>query len=383
VERTPFQPQTYTEQYLPIYLAYYFTTNVGKVQLLLLELARRGCLPEDLVLVDVGVGTGTTAVAALDFLVAWANVCDLYGEPFPIRSVRLVGFDVNAAVLSFARRVVGAFADALEERGGGPAGNGIFQRMAAVARACDLRLCDLGEEVPPVGSEPTLLVASNVLNELDLAGRENLGSLIAGLAEGSLALLIEPGALRLTRAFNGWRRDLIRRHVGLLPLLPCGEEFGRDQPGACGGCWNARREHLHPTLLYKEFREKAAVHRLDRRPRDEWENYLLSWSYTVLTRVGSLPPPPTPGARLSGNQVVGALRYIGKFCRVGNEMRVAAEVTDEPAGTRDQDYFKFCPAGVQGCELPGLAWAKRAEALPCTTGGGNNSKAHLDMESPA
>src|SRR5205814_1006846 len=79
--------------FLDAYLAHYFSVNVPKVQLVLLDLARDGLLNGELSLLDIGVGTGTTAIAVLDFLLAWGHVCDLYGHPFPVTGLRLVGLD--------------------------------------------------------------------------------------------------------------------------------------------------------------------------------------------------------------------------------------------------------------------------------------------------
>src|SRR5262249_26093587 len=147
---------------------------------------------------------------------------------------------------------------------------------------------DLNAAPPPVADGRTLLVVSNVLNELTPTGRDHLAALVRALPEASLAVVIEPGDRERTRALNAWRRDLVRDHAALTPLLPCGQEFGHEQPQACGTCWNARREHLHPTPLYRVFRECAAARQADCRSLDTFENDLLSWSYAVVLR-GELP----------------------------------------------------------------------------------------------
>src|SRR5207249_4480910 len=143
----PFSAAAFTPGFLPGYLVYYFTTNVGKVQLVLLALARRGLLPQDLVVVDVGVGTATTAVAVLDFLLAWSNVCDLFGRPFPVRSVRLLGLDANWHATEYSARVVEAYGEALAAAV--PAANGdVISRLATAAARAEWRLVDLNTAAP-------------------------------------------------------------------------------------------------------------------------------------------------------------------------------------------------------------------------------------------
>jgi superfamily II DNA/RNA helicase len=361
----PFHADAYNSAFLEAYLAYYFTTNVCKVQLVLLELAKRGLLQGHLSVIDVGVGAGTTAVATLDFLVAWATVFSLYGQEFPIQSVDLLCVDSNPGVLAFARQVTLAFASALDERHADrPEGLGLAI-LSRAAHEIRWEVCELNQELPALGPTPGLLVAANVLGERSLsdAGRENLARAVAALAPGSLAVVIEPGASDSTRKLNGWRRDLVRRYPGVTPLLPCGGELGRDQSDVCGQCWNARREHLHPTTLYQCFREAVAEGSGDRRSWDTFENNLLSWSYTVLLR-GSLPRDwPLPGARLIGRKVEGALRFIGSFAGPGASSPVAEDGGGTVWGSAAQEQLKFCPASLQRAAVSEVLLTREAGTL--------------------
>lgn len=145
-----FAPGAYDEGFLKSYLAYYLTTNVCKLQLTLLELVRQGRLSDSLTILDVGVGTGTTAVAALDFLIAWAHICTLYGAEFPIQSVQLVVVDVNLNCLKFAQKVVLAYADALAARwkpdSEDRTASGILKRAEGWARGAQWNTCDLNQQ---------------------------------------------------------------------------------------------------------------------------------------------------------------------------------------------------------------------------------------------
>ncbi|MHB9149126.1 MAG: hypothetical protein ACYC33_03415 [Thermoleophilia bacterium] len=130
--------------FLDAYLAYYFSVNVAKVQLVLLDLVRAGEIRGPLRLLDIGVGTGTTAVALLDFLLAWSQVCDLYDEPFPVESVELLGIDRSEAALDWAERVVNSQADALSHNSGDTAGRPRRQTAEGWARAARWESRDLG-----------------------------------------------------------------------------------------------------------------------------------------------------------------------------------------------------------------------------------------------
>ena len=341
-EHKPFHTSVYTPSFLETYLAYYFTTNVCKIQLILLELAQRGLLHGSLSVIDVGVGSGTTAVATLDFLAAWATVASLYQQPFPVTSLDLLGLDSNPAALDCARQVTLAFADALEERAGLRAEIPALTLLAQAARGSQWQSRDLEAGTQPLASTPTLLIASNVLNELSFQGEKNLALMLASLPAGSLAVVIEPGKGDLTRNLNRWRRDLVRQYPGIMPILPCGGDLGRQQSGVCGSCYNARRQHLHPTLLYQSFRQAAAV------SQPEWwdtfENNLLSWSYTVLQRSDETQNVPSPGTELVHGQVRGPIRYIGRMAKYPKDSLIAEQDETQALQPKYQELLKFCPA---------------------------------------
>lgn len=112
-----FKNQDYTDtDFLDAYLAYYFSTNVCKIQLVLLDLVRENQLQGQINLLDVGVGTGTTAIAVLDFLLAWEQICQLYGQSFPITGLRVVGIDSSSGSLNYAKKVVEAYAETLQRK---------------------------------------------------------------------------------------------------------------------------------------------------------------------------------------------------------------------------------------------------------------------------
>lgn len=306
------------EAFLDAYLIQYFSVNVAKVQLMLLELARQGKLSGELRVLDIGVGPGTTAIAVLDFLLLWELACDLWSEPFPITDLHFLGLDCNDTVLAYARRVTRAFADALQRRltsvgadrdvreSGGVAeavqrASGWAERVAA-PEAWRRHDFAQGPAEPPF--TPNLVVAANVLTELRRDGRAlaHFNHTLRALPAGALVLAMEPGSGVHAPPLMRWRRELLAEDGGFLSLAPCGQEFGGRLPRTCDQCWNARREDFHRTELYQQFQERSE--RLKQAPAkkfDGFENDLLSWSYVLLERTAAAPPNGSTQAPVVAN----------------------------------------------------------------------------------
>ncbi len=93
---------------IDLYFAHYFPANLGKLQIVLLDLLRAGQFPEKLHMVDLGTGPGTSFVAVLDFVLALGAMADLAGMALPLRELSLRGYDRSPASLSYAREVLDA-----------------------------------------------------------------------------------------------------------------------------------------------------------------------------------------------------------------------------------------------------------------------------------
>ena len=169
----PFAERDYADRdFLDAYLAYYFSVNVPKIQLALFDLLRQGQLPRELRLLDLGVGTGTTIVAVLDFLVALGTVCDLFGQPFPVSHVELIGADRSSSARAYAFKVVDAYRSALEHRLGfrpglaasdAPRDTDPVQRVVAWAKSVAWIEHDLRDGLPPLTSP---LVPHTILRQV-------------------------------------------------------------------------------------------------------------------------------------------------------------------------------------------------------------------------
>ena len=325
--------------FLDAYLAYYFSVNVSKVQLVLLDLVRNELLVDGTInLLDIGVGTGTTGVAGLDFFLVWGQVCGLYGQSFPVKELRLVGVDRSEGCISYAKRVVSAYTDALWRRLESQCGaegmqvkevrsprSDILHHVHSWASAATWHQLDLEMGVPSPDFEPNLVIMANVWNELGSQGKENFETFLRTLPQGAIAIVIEPGNEIAASSLMAWRRRFVEQNPEFISLAPCGQEYGNRLPASCTDCWNFRRESFHQPPLYRAFREACNKLLPDKRSFDDYENRLLSWSYVVLGKQslervwkGGMPRELHDGEAIQGPirlryRVYRTIRFYGKL----------------------------------------------------------------------
>jgi superfamily II DNA helicase RecQ len=276
--RIGFVSHSYSESTLESYLAYYFPVNVCKLQIILIELVEKSVFPCDLNVVDIGIGSGTTFVAFMDFLVAWQTACNLFGVELPIKSFSYQGFESKEECITFSKEVINGYLGALKLDS--CVLSQLFKNDITVsAENISFHCIDINKTLIPSESSHKFIVASNVLNELSDKGKHNLGVLVSELALGDLALIIEPGTQKDTISLNQWRNSLLKKHAGMSLLLPCGNEFGSSPYPACDECWNVRREAFSPNELFSLITSKIGRDYKG----DEFENTLLCWSYVCLS----------------------------------------------------------------------------------------------------
>lgn len=341
--------------FLDAYLAYYFTTNVCKLQLCLLEALRNKALRGNLSVIDLGVGTGTTAVAFIDFLISWSHACDLFGAEFPVDSFDFKGFDINPDCLEMSGKVLSEYAGALNERvisfedaeEGAPA---FLKKAEKWALGATWEHCAVANIAPSEVSKFSVLVASYVLNEMEDQDKTNLENILAAEDGPGLALILEPGDRDSTHQLNRWRRNFLSLNPTITPIAPCGSEFGAVQSAKCGSCWNARRESLHQTELFKRFRDQATSHLGQNWDRGEFENNLLSWSYVILRR-GTAEAGRPPSLAYDLDEGVVSSRYIGRYSvrAIDREVELRSCEPEERSHEWEisyREYFKLCPRVV-------------------------------------
>lgn len=364
-----------SRDFLDAYLAYYCTTNVAKVQLSLLDLVGRDALVGPVLrVVDIGVGTGTTLLALMDFLLAWATLCDLYGASFPIREVVFTGIDRAAGNLTYAHTVAAAYAAALARRRHDLVGQEGIALLAMVQTwietAC-WELHDLNTQ-PYHAAAPDLVIAANVFNELSARGREHLRMVLEGMVIGGVGVVIEPGARENAQALMGWRERVLSDASSLRTIGPCGDGLSSGLSQACAQCWNGRRESLHQPALYQRFREHTARLMSDKRPFDDHENHLLSWSYVLLQHADGPPPPaasPIPVERGAPWPETQPLTFIGSYRgqRKGTDLRVELQAYSPDERPQQAggwtEFVKLCPVLVQGIESLSI-WREVGLQLP-------------------
>lgn len=349
-----FLPAEYiSEDFLRLYLAYYFTTNVCKIQLCLLDHVAANRIPNKLTIVDIGVGTGTTAVAVLDFLLAWTTICHLHSQSFPVEHVEILCYDVSQQCLDIAEKNVLAYCKIILQR------SKLFSENSAMSTAFKL-ISKWGTSTKwiyhdmsdgPIrnsAGNSVFLFASNVLTELTPKGRASLDLSISTMGCGSIANIIEPGDKDSCVGLNTWRNLLLSNHDDLRVISPC-ETHARASTNPCCSCWNSRRESLHQPPLYSQLRELTH----DPRSFDDYLNNLLSWSYTVISNDSRF-------VSSSRNDDASHLttKAFGVF-RWGKEKQQffdSALDTDAPEDHCYIDYLKLCPASYpRAAEL----WARR------------------------
>ncbi len=283
--------------FLDFYLAHYFPANLGKLQLVLLDLLRAGQFPEKLHLIDLGVGPGTSFVAVLDFVLALGAVADLVGTALPLQELSLRGYDRSQPCLEYTRevldamgRILLAYRPPLSRLRGFSAGPALTLAWELVAKALtdgQVRQADIGGTDHVEFAKPSLVVLSYVLNELREQGRvEAFEARFAGLPEGSLLIVLEPGEEERATQLMRWRKSLVQRIPRFHPVLPCGQEFGVRLPAACDRCWCARREDIHCSPLQRAYLDRLDLHLRDCAPERRRKIHRaferLSWSYCVL-----------------------------------------------------------------------------------------------------
>jgi ATP-dependent DNA helicase RecQ len=344
-----FSAQIYSEKdFLSAYLIYYFSTNVAKLQVTLLNLLRTGELQNPAWRVmDIGVGAGTTIVAVADFLLAWKTVCDLYQAPFPVQQVQFAGLDLNPTALDFAAQTVQTYASLISQMSE-TAQSEFAPMLVASLEAANWLEFDIehSENIPQM-MQPNVLVASNVLSELSQTGYPRMARLLESLPEGCTALVLEPGDASRAKALMKWRSDFVSRdHFSRQG--PCAS-MGNN-PVSCSDCWNARRQSFHPSSLYACFRKVAQDILPDKRGFDVYENNLLSWSTVWMVR-GAASSQSISVREIRPGEAWPeeiALQYIGRYTgktQAGYEGPVGY-APDEFRSTQDKgwkEFIKFCP----------------------------------------
>jgi superfamily II DNA helicase RecQ len=340
---------------LELYLAHYFPANLGKLQLVLLDLLRASLLPEKWYLADLGVGPGTSFLAVLDFVLGLGAMADLAGVGLPLRELSLRGYDRSPTCLAYTREVLDAMGAVLvgyREHGPHPkspsAGPALTSAWGLVEKAlsdAQLRQVNIGGPEPVEWEEPSLVVLSYVLNDLyEQRSVEAFEARLAGLPEGSLLIVLEPGRQATTTQLMCWRRSLVRRMPHLHPVLPCGQEFGVRLPAPCDRCWCARRQGIHGSALQRVYLDCLDRHLAEwepgRRSQIHRNFERLSWSYCVLASRPSGEPRESTRPPSALQRFVGLRRTLGR-----GETAVAGEAEADLA--RAQTQVALCPARVE------------------------------------
>jgi len=223
--------------YLQMYAIYYFSVNVCKAQILLLELAMSGRIKDALHIMDIGVGTGSTAVALIDFLYWWGVACELHQETFPVHDFSLVGLDRSQEALDFSSLMVENFRKAIRHRlqflDHFHPQSQFINKLSEWVNNISWQNLDITRE-QPVCDGRNLIILSNILNELrhhDSISHVNL--FLNMLSPESLVMIIEPGTKKTTTELMKWRSELLFHNSDFRSISPCGQTIQPQTHSLC------------------------------------------------------------------------------------------------------------------------------------------------------
>lgn len=324
--------------FLDTYFIHYFPVNVCKMQQMMLELLQQDAIGESLRIVDIGVGTGTTAVAILDFLLATKTVALMNDASFNITDIKITCVDVNENPLGYSKRVLEAYREQLNSSSlEGEIGDYKKLLIDCIDSIKYVKHDIDSLDLNLMNNNPDMVIASNVLNELTDNGKKNLYRTLNSLQDGALIILAEPGSKRASQNLMYFRKQLSSSGK-FSSFSPCVD--GVAEHSSCSSCWNRRSKGFNQPLLYME------THKLldeDSKQRfTEPDNDLLSWSSAVFRK--SSP-------RVQEPQVEYEYRFISSYMQ------------------RDYEVLKCCAAGSgysslevhrpYGIEIPPLFYGQK------------------------
>lgn len=360
--RNEFSSKDYEDKtYLQMYALYYFSVNVCKLQIILHELALRGQIGRVINLIDIGVGTGSTAIAFLDFIYSWGLASELHHEPLPVEEFHLIGLDKSKQALGISSQMVSAYRQALQRRADLiHVGNGqqspsydLLQKVIHWSENIYWEEFDFNNQYTKENNGTNLVILSNIWNEFTQTGaKDNVEELFNSLPDGTIIVLLEPGDKNNTTELMRWRADFLSRNPSFISIAPCGENDINPQPNICSKCWASRRESFHQSPLYLAFRKECEKKLGDTRSFDIHQNKLLSWSYVVIQK-NNFPSKDIVSRNLHTLIEGGIidkpqnLRVLGKFYEKQKQFQLIDYPIDQNQNKSEDrnwsEYVKVCP----------------------------------------
>jgi hypothetical protein len=316
-------PSPYLESAFREAGAYDLASLVPIYQSAFLDLLRGGHLGGALSVLDLGSSEGIAAMATLDALLAWETACTLYGIPSGIGRISVELSDGGGRR---SERLWRSFCEALRNRD---------EEVSALPFVSAVAEPAAGRE-RPLGQAPTLVLAP-----LPWERAARVEALLAAMPDGGILVATDWQAAESDNRLFAWRRELIRNRKDVVPLAPCGQEYGVDLPEACKTCFHGRREAVHLST---------------------GDEVIAVWTYAILGRQDDIRPDSPAGSvsRADLAQAVTGdvcLRYVGSL----REKIIVADhpdaASDNPNDEEWREYLKVCP-GHTGAQR--LAIERRA-----------------------
>lgn len=260
--RTNFNKDNYKGNIPYVYLMYYLSLNVPKVQLVLIELMRKKKLSKNIRILDVGSSVGTTSIAVVDLFTLIKNICGIYSEECLVDNITIDSLEGSKENIEVFKNNTKKFKNLLNS-----ISNCNFISVNDPIH-CDIKNYSSTEKYD-------LIIVSNVLNEIDyLARRKLLYKLNQQLNENSEIVVIEPASRENALNLNKLKLDMIR-NTYLNVISPCG--ICDD----CEECWNFRTSDIvnvkHISYIDGIYK-KTHVSKFD-----DFYNNRLKWTYCILS----------------------------------------------------------------------------------------------------
>ena len=268
----------------------------------LLDLLRKGFLPEALNVLDVASPDGIGLPAVLDVLLAWETACAVFAVPSGIQRVNAqYGIDCSGSEVARA----------------------IFQESISTRAA---NLPDLSVLRTAKGwTTPAEHLPVN-LTFVPFPWRDaGTDALTESLADDAIVVAVAWQSADSPSALFRWRHEFLEQHPLWRTLGPCGQEYGGHLPAACLTCDHGQR---------------TALHRLN------GATITPAWNYVLLARGGVCSPDGVPlVAGALGQTLLPSLgiRYVGTVRQRVPDASHPDDGNDTPGDTSWQEHLRVCP----------------------------------------
>jgi len=249
------------EEHAPYaYSAYYIPQNFHKVQCMLLDLIREGAWKskKEIVVLDIGCDTGTTALSVVDFFEVIEHAARLFKVKTNLEKITVFSIDKNKNNLVVFDKIRAKYMEKLDPS--------YRQKIIIKPPLCvNIATDNIVKAIKDrFGSQNIfdLILMSNTINQLGKSklhtGYSLLSDLKQGLAPDGTLFLIEPDKKEDTICLRKLGKKLQEKKIYNV-FAPCGQIGQKPHSPACENCWTFRREILNVPDICKVIEDQEIV----------------------------------------------------------------------------------------------------------------------------